>query len=40
MYRIEVSVKEGYSDPRAEGLEKDILDKYKGATVSLVTTMT
>ena len=26
MYRIEVSVKEGYSDPRAEGLEKDILD--------------
>jgi phosphoribosylformylglycinamidine synthase II len=26
VYRIEVSVKEGYSDPRAEGLEKDILD--------------
>jgi phosphoribosylformylglycinamidine synthase II len=26
VYRVEVSVKEGYSDPRAEGLEKDILD--------------
>ena len=26
MYRIEVSVKEEYADPRAEGLEKDILD--------------
>ena len=26
MHRIEVSVKEEYSDPRAEGLEKDILD--------------
>ncbi len=26
MYRIEVSVKEGFVDPRAEGLEKDILD--------------
>ena len=26
MYRIEVSVKEGFDDPRAEGLEKDILD--------------
>ncbi|HDP81338.1 MAG TPA: phosphoribosylformylglycinamidine synthase subunit PurS, partial [Spirochaetes bacterium] len=26
MYRIEVSVKEGFADPRAEGLEKDILD--------------
>ena len=26
MYRIEVSVKEGFTDPRSEGLEKDILD--------------
>ena len=26
MYRIEVSIKEGLNDPRAEGLEKDILD--------------
>ncbi len=26
MYRIEVSVKEGYADPRSEGLRKDILD--------------
>ncbi|MGD0781042.1 MAG: phosphoribosylformylglycinamidine synthase subunit PurL [Dehalococcoidales bacterium] len=26
MYRIEVSVKEGFADPRSEGLQKDILD--------------
>ncbi|MCJ7605779.1 MAG: phosphoribosylformylglycinamidine synthase subunit PurS, partial [Dehalococcoidales bacterium] len=26
LFRIEVSVKEGFADPRAEGLEKDILD--------------
>ena len=26
MYRIEVSVKEGFADPRSEGLLKDILD--------------
>ena len=26
MYRIEVSVKEGFTDPRSEALEKDILD--------------
>jgi len=26
MYRIEVSVKEGFNDPRVDGLEKDILD--------------
>ncbi len=26
MYRIEVSVKEGFTDPQAEALEKDILD--------------
>jgi phosphoribosylformylglycinamidine (FGAM) synthase PurS component len=26
VYRIEVSVKEGFADPRSEGLQKDILD--------------
>ena len=26
MYRIEISVKEGFADPRSEGLQKDILD--------------
>ena len=26
MYRIEVSVKQGFADPRSEGLQKDILD--------------
>jgi len=26
LYRIEVSVKEGFADPRSEGLQKDILD--------------
>ncbi len=26
MYRIEVSVREGFADPRSEGLLKDILD--------------
>ncbi len=26
MYRIEVSVKEGFADPRSEGLQKDIFD--------------
>ena len=26
MYRIEVSIKEGFIDPRADALEKDILD--------------
>ena len=26
MYRIEVWVKEGFADPRSEGLQKDILD--------------
>ncbi|MBN1691969.1 MAG: phosphoribosylformylglycinamidine synthase subunit PurL [Dehalococcoidales bacterium] len=26
MYRVEVSVKEGFADPRSEGLQKDILD--------------
>ncbi|OGN99464.1 MAG: phosphoribosylformylglycinamidine synthase II [Chloroflexi bacterium RBG_13_51_18] len=26
MYRIEVSIKEGFADPRSEGLQKDILD--------------
>ncbi len=26
MYRIEVAVKEGFADPRSEGLQKDILD--------------
>jgi phosphoribosylformylglycinamidine synthase II len=26
MYRIEVSVREGFADPRSEGLQKDILD--------------
>ena len=26
MYRVEVWVKEGFADPRSEGLEKDILD--------------
>ena len=26
MYRIEVSVKEGFADPRSEGLQRDILD--------------
>ena len=26
MYRIEVSVKDGFNDPRVDGLEKDILD--------------
>jgi phosphoribosylformylglycinamidine synthase len=26
MYRVEVSVKQGFADPRSEGLQKDILD--------------
>ena len=26
MFRVEVWVKEGFADPRSEGLQKDILD--------------